>query len=974
MGMLLVDPFFAERILEKYSFPESYYFDADELVFYKESPAVSGEASSAYNTELTLKLLLMFQNYEQSGQRLSVSWNLLHQTVLRQARQLTVRAAAPVLEAVKILESRRDALRELETVLRQRQAAVERDAAGTAAAVTPQLLRTADLAAEREALRIFRQVEAHMAPENRNQLEQQVSELTWVRELLRFTRRRETETAKTAPLYRLLRTAGAMERLERLLQTDEAAKPQSRTEETPEVLRRILTGTGMPEEKERRLLKLLGTETVRGRILQESQAQVSRMELLTETQRQSLHQLMEEAWLESGPAAVRAAAELGEAAVREMPREMAAQSGRETLRQAAVQTLRTYTRELTREQLLRMGVRRGPENVRLLNGIGGARMLLQARRIQERALRPEHMEAWLEYLTEPESRTVRQELLTVLERRVPPAGEPETAAAWNTVAELVYRTGESAARLASGAEPETGSEAAGREVLRQLVRREPEAMARLMIYVLRERESGRMPQTRALFQKYESQVFRQVERESSRERIRRLQEELQIPEEADVGTGAGRRQNWETMSLTARMLAILESRFRDPSQARQAERELAEILVRDFHVEERQLIFRELEEGISQQEKQRQAETFLQFLKAPMAARELERRIEASQVRSRRRLEAWVRTYQHLVVTERIRETERTRSQQQTLVLQVRSRLGEGAARQLEAYFEARRQTAVSAADTRSLAQMEQAARLVMRSYLAAAQNETAVSAMGDGSELYLHNQVRARVHQPLSREFPAVRRQTETVTRMIRRNYWFQREQTILAERVRRQLGESAAEAVLRGSGPAVPEERAGETAAMALRESRRPGALGEEIVRRVQAQGSRLAAGYESGREGEAGTPFDGYRRIRVESGGSKAAADRNLAPAAPSAGRYQLEEARTEFLRRQRHTETEMEETRTVVKRLNEKLEIQQKLMVELQKKTSGPQPIPPQISVSQLTRQVMKRMEEELRTEKMRRGIL
>ena len=52
----------------------------------------------------------------------------------------------------------------------------------------------------------------------------------------------------------------------------------------------------------------------------------------------------------------------------------------------------------------------------------------------------------------------------------------------------------------------------------------------------------------------------------------------------------------------------------------------------------------------------------------------------------------------------------------------------------------------------------------------------------------------------------------------------------------------------------------------------------------------------------------------------------------------------------------------------------LEIQQKLMAELQKKTSGPQPIPPQISVSQLTRQVMKRMEEELRTEKMRRGIL
>ena len=89
--------------------------------------------------------------------------------------------------------------------------------------------------------------------------------------------------------------------------------------------------------------------------------------------------------------------------------------------------------------------------------------------------------------------------------------------------------------------------------------------------------------------------------------------------------------------------------------------------------------------------------------------------------------------------------------------------------------------------------------------------------------------------------------------------------------------------------------------------------------------------------------------------------------------TAGKHQWDEVETRFFRRQRFQETQLDETRKKVTVLKEKKELQEKALAEL-KNHVNQNPDPVSINVSQLTRQVMKKMEEELRVEKMRRGLL
>ncbi|MFR5601846.1 MAG: hypothetical protein ACLTKI_05580 [Lachnospiraceae bacterium] len=83
MGMTLIRSSFAEQIIEKYSILGSYEFGWNSLVFYREGAGQGERASSTYNTELTLKLLLMMQNYKQAGAHTAVNWNLISQTILK---------------------------------------------------------------------------------------------------------------------------------------------------------------------------------------------------------------------------------------------------------------------------------------------------------------------------------------------------------------------------------------------------------------------------------------------------------------------------------------------------------------------------------------------------------------------------------------------------------------------------------------------------------------------------------------------------------------------------------------------------------------------------------------------------------------------------------------------------------------------------------------------------------------------------
>ena len=90
MGMLLINQSFAKRIIEKYSAFGAYDLERDSLVFYKGGFAAGLEGPSAYYTKLVLNLLLTLRNYGQSGQHLSMNWNMVNQIVMKTVSGLSL--------------------------------------------------------------------------------------------------------------------------------------------------------------------------------------------------------------------------------------------------------------------------------------------------------------------------------------------------------------------------------------------------------------------------------------------------------------------------------------------------------------------------------------------------------------------------------------------------------------------------------------------------------------------------------------------------------------------------------------------------------------------------------------------------------------------------------------------------------------------------------------------------------------------
>lgn len=90
MGMLLINQSFAKRIIEKYSAFGAYDLEQDSLIFYKGGFAAGLEGPSAYYTKLVLNLLLTLRNYGQSGQHLSMNWNMVNQIVMKTVSGLSL--------------------------------------------------------------------------------------------------------------------------------------------------------------------------------------------------------------------------------------------------------------------------------------------------------------------------------------------------------------------------------------------------------------------------------------------------------------------------------------------------------------------------------------------------------------------------------------------------------------------------------------------------------------------------------------------------------------------------------------------------------------------------------------------------------------------------------------------------------------------------------------------------------------------
>lgn len=364
-------------------------------------------------------------------------------------------------------------------------------------------------------------------------------------------------------------------------------------------------------------------------------------------------------------------------------------------------------------------------------------------------------------------------------------------------------------------------------------------------------------------------------------------------------------------------------------------------------------------------------------------------------------------------------------NQAREVVAQVRQVFGHEAAGKVEQYVMAREETAGHSVARGAAAAVDETINSVLNSYYRTGKLEDLAVSMGPGSELYLRNRMRERVHQPSSEGVRSIRRNLDLVMTLIRRYEWQgQREQAAL--RLRRSIGNRAAAKLLRGAGPGGragtedsrgfgllnrnPEEifrisagasemaeetwaqdrgavfpgTAEETAAAfptAFRtRATAPGRVsGNRDMAPGRASGTRdMTSGRVSGNQDMALGRASGTRDMTS----GRASGTRNMTPEAAfrnpemttaATAPVPWEEAQTWFLQKKRVQESQLEETRRQIISLQEKVEIQEKLVAELKRKGNQP-PVSGQTEINRVARQVMKKMEDELRLEKMRRGLL
>lgn len=402
----------------------------------------------------------------------------------------------------------------------------------------------------------------------------------------------------------------------------------------------------------------------------------------------------------------------------------------------------------------------------------------------------------------------------------------------------------------------------------------------------------------------------------------------------------------------------------------------------------------------SVRETQERTQAFINFLRAPRVLEAVRNQLEESRGRE-------------------------AGNQAREVVAQVRQVFGHEAAGKVEQYVMAREETAGHSVARGAAVAVDETINSVLNSYYRTGKLEDLAVSMGPGSELYLRNRMRERVHQPSSEGVRSIRRNLDLVMTLIRRYEWQgQREQAAL--RLRRSIGSRAAARLLRGAGPGGragaedgrvfgplnrnPEEifrtsawaseiaeetwvqdrgavfpgTAEEPAAAfptAFRtRATAPGRVsGNRDMAPGRASGNRdMTSGRVSGNQDMALGRASGTRDMTS----GRASGTRNITPEAAfrnpemttaATAPVPWEEAQTWFLQKKRVQESRLEETRRQIISLQEKVEIQEKLVAELKRKGNQP-PVSGQTEINRVARQVMKKMEDELRLEKMRRGLL
>ena len=830
--MLTIKPHFAEQIIAKYSGVELYYFDDSSLVFFKERMRVGGGASSAYNTELTLKLLLMFQNYKQSGQHLNINWNMISNAVLKAAADMPKQVELSVREVFSHTESRLEAdtarLEQLE-----KETAVLRFAAGLNANITGQ---------------------------------GQLQNVIW--SLLNKDITERQEHSGMAP--KIIGSVGKerlklrQDRLERLREKDVTAEHLTEwfktlnEQETLKIYEAFTFVTSMTPEIHRQLIS-------RKQVYSKNAAGPENAGL----QQNVLIQAVE-----NNP---KYFLELIKNSLENNPMEVFSGTNDNAAKIITV-SFRKHERQI-------------------FNNV-------------ERAITKQNEDIW-------EKRRIFGHIEVLIDSA---AGSPREAAKLGTkLLEILkdnYKTNIHTHALELSQEEQNILELSENAV--RIFRENPQALGSIRALINHVDESHR--------------------------------EELRIWSENQLKNIAAIHRE---QPLSNRVMTIMENRFTEPGLARQAEKELFDILRQDLFIQEQELVWKKdtrREEGpLGIQEMQQIQERMKLFLSNRENVELLRKRIDSSSEKGLEHLRTWVNKYQSVIseqkeknqlketsqlISENRTETvlkllqseKRLELEKQELVKQIRSTLGENPAKQLEHYFARKNQVTGQELTDQTSLHVDETVKNIINSYMEITKKEDTLSRLNPGSYVHLANRLRENIHEPASKTVTETKRNLNILTAMMHRDYDFNQEQSRFFSVLTEQLGTRSEEILLNRN-------------------------INNSINMTNTADASNIP------------------QKV-LELSAIMRMSHQNVS----QSGLFnELGETKKEFLKKQRSQETKLEETRTTIKKISEKLEIQEKLVTELKKQSRQTESIP-QLNINKLTKEIMKKMETDLRLEKMRHGLL
>lgn len=1125
MNMLAGNPQFAEQLIRKYSQFESYYFDDTTLVFYKDAVGAGGGASSAYNTELTLKLLLMFQNYKQSGQRLHINWNMINNAVMKTAAGMSRQMDHSIREVISRSENRLEIQEtRLGKLIREQQGRGAEGSRGTGGSGMQQSIIGQHGGGERQDSRSWygngtqqaalQDVILELMYKNTIQTGGGQARLRIIGSIgrerlkLRLSRTRE-ETVRTEHIIKWINSlkpdeaalvceaaAWASPKLYRQMRHLEETyirdikasgsgrgitcdeedsgregkdkrdtwekRERSKNELPPELRQKMLIRmAGENPEEFLRLVKgalkdnpgyqaAAGLVILTGRTLEAERAVRSGSVSPSEAAAESGHIILSDCAIEpehrgmtdktvlkTGNISGRKTQTLAclfrkyeeqifTGSARSVPDgdseekrrvfknietiidsvhirpETAANAGKELIEilrdnyRTEGNSLLISEEDVSILELSENAVRVFRENPQALSRV---RDLIN--RVDE--THRERLRVWSKSLLEQEQ--MIEQVMTVIERRF---GSPKTSES-EKITETVHKAGKELTEILKSVMEHNHRYHSQNEIWN--TSDEIWNTSKDAVTVLRENS-----QPAALF-------WELISRAEGTQR-----------EQLKEWTAAWGHTE-ESRPLAARVTTIMESRFSEPGLAKQAEKELFDILLHDLSIEESQLVLKKeggKEKG--REETRSEYEKMRLFLSSRENVELMRRRIEGVSAPRLARLREWVNRYQNVISEQkektRLEETRKLISESRTetvlrllqsenrlerekkeLVTQVKRTLGEDAAHQLEHYFNRKNQVTGQELTGQTEKRTEETVKNIINAYVGITRKEDTLTRLNPGSYVHLENRMRADVHEPVSKTVGQTRRNLEILTSMMRRDYDFNREQSRFFTVLTEQIGETAETVLLRrepetgrqaGDGARIasaswdePESKmsyahgleqnrllqAGSIKSMRLRNFEQTQSLQVRNLEKTQLLRIRnlermQQSGMRNAEQMRLLQPRDYDRLIkqkRLSQPEPYHQAQTEYREPAQNGLRSEWGEAKTEFLRRQSRQESRIEETRTTVRKLNEKLELQEKLVAELKKQPRQPESAP-QLNINVLTKQIMKKMESELRLEKMRRGLL